>query len=220
MNKIKIEKFHELSLMLDGEKAEVIFVTADSIVFKTDIKHIKNDQYHCVVRVLDKLCDITICPISVEGATVEAKVITSCEVYRQFIQEYFHAELSGMNLRKIPEQKIKKCPEGVPHWYYGNTEHEIYFIVAENKIQSFQISYNGEVVTYNEDGINLGSLWESEMDDRILHKGSHLVTEKSKFSKETMECLSRFIEICPEMDKSYKSQILQLVDTRFKKDWV
>ena len=60
--------------------------------------------------------------------------MTSCDIYRQFIQEYFHAELSGMSLKKIPKDKILKTEEGVPHWYYGDTEHEIYFITSTSLV--------------------------------------------------------------------------------------
>jgi hypothetical protein len=92
------------------------------------------------------------------------------------------------------------------------------FILQLNKVTSFQINLHGEIVSYSDGKISTGHVWEDDRED-IAHKSSDLIKESSKLSKETMEFIFRFVEVAEDIKKSYKDEILNLIDKRFKEDW-
>ena len=123
-----------------------------------------------------------------------------------------------MKLRVISSESIKKNEFGEPFWLYGDYNHEIYYTVADEKVTTFQINYHGQIVTYSEGDLSTGIVWEDERED-VGHKSSDLVKESSRLSKEMMEYIFRFVEVAEDIKKSYKEQMLTLIEERFKQDW-
>ncbi len=218
MKKILIENFHEISLLVGEEKTDVISVMPDQISFKNNRDMKVGESHNVVVRVLDKLCDISLHVNSIENKIVEAKVEGSCDIYRNFVTDYFNAEIQGMNLKEISKEQTKNAPEGEPYWFFVDSDNEIYYTAVKEKITSFQIAFSGEMICFDGNGVIIGSKWEEDS-DRIKAKGSDLIKEGSKLSKNTMELLFRFIQSCQKIKSDHKKEILSIIKKRFEKDW-
>jgi hypothetical protein len=220
-DRIKVQQFHKIQLLIEDKEypVETISVTGFGFIDKESNKNFKKGKLiHAVIRVLDQLCDIQIDIRHKDSGLIGCKVVTSCEIYRKYVEEYFRSELEGLKLRLIASENIKDNEYGEPFWLYGDYNHEIYFTVKENKVTSFQINLHGEIVSYSDGKISTGHVWEDDRED-IAHKSSDLIKESSKLSKETMEFIFRFVEVAEDIKKSYKDEILNLIDKRFKEDW-
>ena len=219
--RVKVQQFHKIQLLIKGREypVENISVTGFGFIDKESNKEFKKAKLiHAVIRVLDQLCDIQIDVKHIENGLIGCKVITSCEIYRKYVVDYFHSELEGLKLRLIASENIKENEYGEPFWLYGDYNHEIYFTVKESKITSFQINFHGQIVSYSDGNVSTGHIWEDDRED-IAHKSSDLIKESRKLSKETMEFIFRFVEVAEDIKKSYKEEILTLIDKRFKEDW-
>lgn len=220
--RVKIEHFHKIKLFIFEKEYEIenISITGIGFINSDNDKNLKkNKTIHAVVHVLDKLCDIELDIRHCSGSRIGCKVISACEIYRKYVEDYFKSELEGMKLRKIGNESVKVDKAGIPHWYYGDYNHEIYFTTKEQKISSFQINYHGQMVIYDGKVVSTGVVWEDDKEE-ISHKSSDLIKPSDKLSKEIMEYVFRFVEVASEIDKSYKDQILNLIDEKFKKDWL
>jgi hypothetical protein len=220
-DRVNVQHFHKIQLLIDENEyvVENVSVTGLGFIDKDSNKDFKKNKIiHAVVKVLDQFCDIQISIRHNNNALVGCRVLTSCEIYRKYVEDYFGSELEGLKLRMISAENIKENEYGDPSWLYGDYNHEIYFTVKEEQITSFQINFHGQIVSFADGKVSTGVVWEDERED-VTHKSSDLIKESSKLSKEMMEFIFRFVEVAQDIKKPYKDQILSLIDKRFKQDW-
>jgi hypothetical protein len=220
-DRIKVQQFHKIQLLIEENQypVENVSVTGLGFIDKDGNKEFKKNKIiHAVVKVLDQLCDIQIDIRHNQNGLIGCKVITSCEIYRKYVEDYFRSELEGLKLRLISSDSIQENEYGEPFWLYGDYNHEIYYTVKKDKITSFQINFHGQIVSFSDGKVSTGVVWEDERED-VAHKSSDLIKESSKLPKEMMEFIFRFVEVAVDIKKSYKDEILALIDKRFKQDW-
>jgi hypothetical protein len=131
-DRIKVQQFHKIQLLIEDKEypVETISVTGFGFIDKESNKNFKKGKLiHAVIRVLDQLCDIQIDIRHKDSGLIGCKVVTSCEIYRKYVEEYFRSELEGLKLRLIASENIKDNEYGEPFWLYGDYNHEIYFTV-------------------------------------------------------------------------------------------
>lgn len=219
--RIKIQHFHKIKLFIEDKEFKVENISITGIGFVDNNKIInfeKNKKINAVVSVLDQLCDIEISLRHKSGPLIGARVISSCEVYKNYVEEYFQSELEGLKLKRIARESMKNTDEGEPYWLYGDSNHEIYFTATEDKVTSFQVNYHGQMVLYDGEKISTGVIWEDE-NEEVGYKTSALIKPADSLSKEMMEYIFRFVEVTSDINKLYKKQILELIESKFKRDW-
>lgn len=219
--RIKIQHFHKIHLYINEEKYEVANISTSGIGFidlNKKLDYFKGDHIRAGIKILDKYCDIELNIRHRNNELVGCKVVSSCELYQNYIENYFQSELEGLKLREIDRKSIQKKNEGNSFWFYGDSNHEIYFIEKENILTSFQINYNGQMVFYDGKHVQTGVLWEEEAED-VAYKASALIRPSEKLSKDMMEFIFRFVEVTNDINKLFKDQILKLLEEKFNKDW-
>jgi hypothetical protein len=218
--RVTVQPFHQISLWLDDQIFDIFTISLNGFSFinKIDRKFKKDQKINAAIRLLDKVCDIEIDVRHVSHQFVGCQVIGACDVYRDFVYNYFKSEIEASKLRKIDKDKVSPDEYGEPFWYYGDNNHEIYFTAKDNKVTSLQINYHGHMFLMHEGSTSTGIVWE-DLKEEPAHKSSDLIKLSDKLPKEMMEYMLRFVECTEDINSSYKDQILQIMQTRFGIDW-
>lgn len=217
--RVKIQNFHNITIMIEDKEYDVYNISIGGIGFISDeSKFKKQDRYHAVVKILDQLCDIEILVRHHTKNLVGCSVEGSCDVYQDFVKEYFNSELEALKLRKIDKEKMNEDENGEPHWFYGDYNHEIYFTTYREDVTTLHINYHGHMFIYDNGKSSTGLVWEDKKED-IAHKSSNLVQESNKLPKDIMEFMYRFVESVEDLDSNYKKIIMGIMKERFGIDW-
>lgn len=217
--RVKIQNFHKIMIIIEGEEYEVYNVALGGIGFVVDQAKFKQDEtYNAVVKILDQVCDIQIKVRHHTKELVGCSVEGSCEVYQDFVREYFNSELEALKLRKIDRNKMNDDENGEPHWFYGDYNHEIYFTTSGDDITTLQINYHGYVFVYDQGKSHTGIVSE-ENKGALSHKTANLVEPSSKLPKDIMEFMYRFVESVDDLEPVLKKQMMGIMKGRFGIDW-
>lgn len=219
--RVRIQNFHKITFWDKEKEFEVYNVSIGGIGFLTDVKnqYKQGDHFHAVVKVLDEMCDIEVEVRQHTKYLVGCKVIGSCEVYENFVKQYFESELNALNLKLIEREKLADDENGEPHWLYGDYNHEIYFTTNEkNDITTLQLNYHGFMFLSDRGKTTTGIVYDEQKED-ISYKAASLVKESEALPKDMMEFMFRFVDSASKLESAHKKQILDIMRKRFKYDW-
>lgn len=217
--RVKIQNFHKIMIIIDDSEYEVYNISLGGIGFLVgDAEFCKKEEYNAVVKVLDQVCDIQIKVRHHTKELIGCSVESSCEVYQDFVKDYFNSELEAFKLRKIDRDKMNDDENGEPHWFYGDYNHEIYFTTIGNDITTMQINYHGHMFIYDQGKSHTGVVWEEDK-GVISHKSSNLVKQSEKLPKDIMEFMYRFVESVEHIEPVLKKQMTAMMKERFGIDW-
>lgn len=217
--RVKIQNFHKITIMINDEEYEVYNVSLGGIGFLVENNNFKTDEkYNAVVKVLDQLCDIEVLVRHHTKDLVGCSVEGSCEVYQDFVKEYFNSELEALKLRKISRDKMNDDENGDPHWFYGDYNHEIYFTSRGEDITTLHINYHGYMFIFDNGKSSTGLVWEDSKEE-ISHKSANLIQQSNKLPKDIMEFMYRFVESVEDLEPVFKKQIMSIMNGRFGIDW-
>ncbi len=92
-----------------------------------------------------------------QGETLGCQPCTGCECCRDDSPESksiselksiafrsFRAEIEAMEMKPIPRAKLRKFQDGEPHWFFGSGDCELFYIVKEERLVRFQLSFVGD----------------------------------------------------------------------------
>lgn len=217
--RVKIQNFHKIMITIEDNDYEVYNISLGGIGFLVDESKLsKEKSYNAVVKILDQVCDIEVKVRHHTKGLVGCSVEGACEVYQDFVKEYFNSELEALKLRKIDREKMNDDENGEPHWFYGDYNHEIYFTTMEDNITTLQINYHGYMFIYDQGKTHTGVLWEEDK-GAVSHKTANLVQQSNKLPKDIMEYMYRFVESVESMDQVLKQKMMRIMKERFGVDW-
>lgn len=108
-------------------------------------------------------------------SVVGCRFLSPQEVLTRAIEEYFRVEICALRLNRVDESYLKKEPEGQVFWFTDGLQNEVYFVLDQNGILRFHISFLGN---YIEGGrarpLRCGHIVEDAKPDS-KHKGSNLL---------------------------------------------
>lgn len=220
--RVKIQNFHEIHLLIGEDKYDVYNISLAGLAFlETNQKKFnKGEKLNVVVKILGQVCDIEIEVRHHTKDIVGCLVIGSCDVYKEFVEDYFTSEIEALNLRKIGREKLADDDNGEPHWLYGDYNHEIYYTTDdESNITTVQINYHGYMFISDHGKTSTGQVWTDEKEGDISHKSADLVKESQALPMGMMEFMYRFVQSADLLDSKHKKQILQKLKDRFDIDW-
>jgi hypothetical protein len=184
-DRVKVKFFHDIIIIINDKEYEVHNISTGGLglMVNKDDKFPKGEKINAVAKIYDKLCDIELEFVHRTGNILGCKVITACDVFREYVTEYFHSELAALSLSKIDEEKLRENEHGQAHWFYGDVNHELHYTTKDDKVTTFQINYQGYVAVQNEDGnIYCGLLLEEDREGG--HKTANLVSEDVELTEE------------------------------------
>lgn len=217
MINLRIQDFHNIRATIDGQEQKIISLSSDSLSFESPLKIQLGMRVNLELTFEQTKRDFSVEFIDKEGSLKTGIIIKDRDTYQGLIKRHFKPELMGQKLSAIPTSKIKEVPGFTPHWFYEDTENEIYFLIKDEKVCEFQISLDGQILIFDGAGVISGTLWE-EINTKFSHSKSDLVQEVDSLDNSAMKDILRFISSCHHIDNAHSKQIIDLIMGKFIKD--
>ena len=72
---------------------------------------------------------------------IGCSIIEKPESFRKFLKTKYHVELSAYSLKKIDKSRLRLQYDGEPFWYFDGYDSELFFIVKNNELVRYRISF-------------------------------------------------------------------------------
>ena len=221
MNKIKIREFHEIQLLIGDKNCQILTLEELQIVFIGHGGFQAGDEVEAIIFLSENEYPVLLCIESVLGSEMFAVIDFKSEVGARIYQNFLNHCSSDLSIDKVRLTKISntnmKEVNGV--WLYGDTDHEIYYKIYEDKVGYFQIIFEGDVISFDGNFLSFGVLDEDNFFDKNKKsvKGSNLVNVKSKISRKTIQKVMAFIDTCNDLNRNHCNQILNEIQKNYYK---
>lgn len=208
-SRIKINNFHEIRVYIKdtnyiinniSESGIGVFAPAEDKEFQAG-KIVDID-----VNFVDQHCRVRAEIVYRTFTNVGIKIIDNLGQYKTLLYKYFASELAGLNVRQMDPNKLVKRMEGKPFWYYGDTHHELYYVLENSKIIYYQLRYQNFLFEKRDGHFLFQELKDDEF-NFTGHKKSTMGFTTSKITPEFLKLVHRFIQTIDQLDPGVKNFI-------------
>lgn len=61
--------------------------------------------------------------------------------FSELVHRYFDVELSALKMNRIKPDLLQEEPDGIPHWFQGQNNCDLFFVTKDDKLIRFQLSF-------------------------------------------------------------------------------
>lgn len=138
---------------------------------------------------------------------IGARVLGDFEAWRSFLGRHFALELEAAALLLVDPQVMTKPLAGVPWWFFSPEGRELYFIVHQDQVTSFQLAFDQHYFVGDDQGVRYGEIHFESADDPKM-KGSPRIIMKNHHGPEKLAF--RFLKNIERLPAEYHEQIIQI----------
>jgi hypothetical protein len=138
---------------------------------------------------------------------IGARVLGDFEAWRSFLGRHFALELEAAALLLVDPQIMTKPLTGVPWWFFSPEGKELYFVVHQDRVTSFQLAFDHHYFVGDDLGVRYGQIHFESVDDPKM-KGSPRISMKNHDGPDKRAF--RFLKNIERLPSEYLEQIMQL----------
>lgn len=143
-----------------------------------------------------------------------SSVLAGCEftgteniTLKRAIEVYLRIEILALTLRKVNDAYIKPDPRGKSHWYTDGRQNEVFIVVDEEGVVSFNMSFLGNYVEGNRgQAPRVGSLSDEGITEKG-QKGSTLIEVSRRPTGNTLNLALTFIRNIDQLPYDVREEI-------------
>ncbi|MBL6991674.1 MAG: hypothetical protein ISR65_17970 [Bacteriovoracaceae bacterium] len=158
------------------------------------------------------------CPVSLEVRYVGPRRV-GCLVknqdrkYHNMVNKYFLDELAALDLHQVKSEKLKNDPDGVPAWFFGDRNYELYYVEDNNQVVKFNLSIFGNIIDLKPGGnITCSTIIEDNTTTRAKFKKTEMVETTSKVPADILEHAKKFVSYIEDLNADHREQILKILE--------
>jgi hypothetical protein len=131
---------------------------------------------------------------------------------RDTIESYFKVELGAIHMMRVNPAMVKSVPDGTPHWFYGDNNCSLYFVVSEGKIVRFSVSIFGNYIEGGEGKpMRYGQVTGDEAREAYQYKGASEVKWADRIPSDFTETISKFLFNISKLEPTFRFSISDMV---------
>lgn len=154
--------------------------------------------------------------VHISSSVVGCAFVDPSAELRAAIVRYLEVELNALDMREVGQALLKGDPEGVPHWFRGRNNCELFFVTdPEGRLVRFSAAFFGNVVEGGAtEDTRFGHVVDSMDEDSEFkpgYKASALVSWRREPDADLFELAHRFLKSVNGLEPRHLSSILERV---------
>ncbi len=211
-----VGKYHSASIEIGGKSYDLTNVSVYGLGIKNpDI----NDGFelqsthHVKLNLADTVLEFNTRVVHVNEEILGMAVTANLETYAKTIQEYFRCEIDAFKTRELDPKKLQVRGDGSPHWFFADSNKELFYLEKEGRILFFQICYKDKILEMDENSFfTLGEV-ESYVGEKI--KGSDIITVDGTVDLTVVKSFIRYIQGINAINQDHKDLIVAKIENYY-----
>lgn len=217
-NRIKIRAAHGVRFYFDNYELPIVNISHSGIgiLSHPDRPFKVGEVINGKIKSPNADCNLQLKIIHTTGQMTGARIQNADVEYQDFLNNYFASEVEGIKLQEIDRSRLSEDVNGEPHWFYSDSNHEIYFTTKNGEVTTIQITYQNYVIVIDaKDQISTGVIWEAEVEKDIEPKSSDLVKGTNAIPDDIKEHIVRFVGASNHVPKEIRQKIESKLSKKF-----
>ena len=132
------------------------------------------------------------------------------------LARYFDVELAAINLSQVAPKYLKKPAKGTANWFRGADNCELYMVVDQDSIISFNITFFGNYIEWDGKEISFGMIYGNPLSDGPTFKSSELINPLRSIPEEISLGAIKFINNIKELKQKQRECLKNILERHSK----
>lgn len=220
-NRFKISSFNSVSMKINGIECSVNNLSFNGIGINWDenLATLRKGETVSAILNFENICLEIKVQVAYKNSKgiIGLKVIENQKNYEGYLKQYFLSEIQALKIKKMDPSKLKKEYEGTPCWYYGDYNHELFYLLDnDNNVSYFQLNFQGYIFEKNgSNSLSTGHVVDESSDIGLMkHKGSEIVNQYESVPAEIFQYAIRFTNSIEDINSEHKNFIISCIEEK------
>jgi hypothetical protein len=168
------------------------------------------------LEILDQVFDMEIEVVFAAGAVIGCSFKKKPSNFDAELDRYFKLELAALKMKRVDREQLKPVADGDPHWLFGTSGCELYFVTKADRIVRFNASYFSSFVEARANdevsGVRYGRIIATETAEQSMNQSPSSI-QWVDATPELKQTALKYFAVVPGLSDSERSQLLRWVHT-------
>ena len=220
--RVQILPLHNVKFLLGDESARKVFDIANISfggigILRSDSKILpkKGELMKASLHIYNQILDAPVIIAHTGHLTIGCTFVKPSDELLFSIEKYLEVELTALHMQPTHPGLLRDEPDGRPFWYFGKNNCELFYVVKDDKLVRFHITYFSNYLEgAPRKELRFGKVVGDEVKEQMKLKGSNIIEWEKNIPDKLISVSIKLLQNVEGMDHSHAKQIIDLIRQR------